>query len=245
VFYFVIPLRSAETTKNWPLTCRFLGRTLRNLSAQRSQNWRVVLVCSERPDIPELDFVNVSTCQVNFPIPRDLKERRRDKSGKLAVGVEIAFQQAAAETDTIIMPVDADDLLSVRLVEFAEAKNATNGFVLSRGYLHASGSRVLWTHNRFHTLCGSCTAFRIRGRDRLVFADAAELIDLLNQTSHGYRDISMAERGTPFVHYPLRGAVYSLSTSDNHSGNRLGFKWKPWRMAWISSRLQDEFPGLC
>ena len=244
VFYFVIPLRSAETTSNWSLTCRLLGRTLRNISAQRSQNWRVVLVCNERPDIPELEFVNVFTCQVDFSVPQGYVERRRDMYKKRAAGVEIAFQQAAAETNTTIMLVDADDLLSVRLVEFAETEDAVNGFVLSRGYLHAPGSRVLWTHNRFHMICGSCTAFRTRHKDRPAFTNAAELIDLLNRTGHGHRHISMAQRGTPLVRYPLRGAIYSLSTGDNHSGKGLGFKWKPWRMAWVDKRLQDEFPGL-
>jgi hypothetical protein len=54
----------------------------------------------------------------------------------------------------------------------------------------------------------------------------------------------MADRGTPLSEYPFRGAVYSLSTGDNHSRNSLGFRWKPWRMEWIGGRLEQEFPGI-
>jgi hypothetical protein len=244
LFYFLIPLRSAATTQNWALTCSLLGRTLRNLSGQRSKNWHIVLVHSDCPDIAELGSPNITTCHMDLPVPGDRAGRRRDKRLRLAAGVEAIFERAAGESDTVIMPMDADDLLSVRLVEFGESAEADNGFVVSRGYLHHPASRLLYTHNRFHTLCGSCEAFRIRRGNRVMFGAPGELIDLFKKHGHGGRPLAMSERGTPLTGVPFRGAVYSLSTGDNHSGNRLGLRWKPWRMVPVSLGLRNEFPGL-
>ena len=69
------------------------------------------------------------------------------------------------------MPVDADDLLSSRLVAFLRSSRDQNGYIAMRGYIFEPGGALAdfpfknWNVDGIHSICGTCAAFHIGGED--------------------------------------------------------------------------------
>jgi hypothetical protein len=66
---FIVPIKSRKIANSWTLVSQLAERTLRSICNQTSSNFRVVVVCNEKPDIqfehPHIDYI-----QVDFLIPR-------------------------------------------------------------------------------------------------------------------------------------------------------------------------------
>ena len=80
---YTISLKSKQVSVNWTHVCNLLERTLNSIYNQTDRDFKVVIVCHEKPDL-ELSYSNLIYYQVNFPPPvqsydcmvldRDLKE---------------------------------------------------------------------------------------------------------------------------------------------------------------------------
>ncbi len=243
MYFFVVPLRSFSSVKDAALLQSLLERTLRNLLSQTKQGFQIILVCNEVPSSPVLADRRISVVQAEMPIPRDVTERRFDMNTRISIGAEHAFQLAGS-ADFSIMKVDADDLIAVDLIAEASALDVQNGFVVKKGYFHRLGATMLYKHTRFHEICGSCISLVMRRNGDSLFETAGGFADLYLRSYHPKFPAIMAERGRPLAEISSYAAIYTMNYGENSSGNRLRYKWKPWRMQFATRSIAARFPGV-
>ena len=101
---------------------------------------------------------------LDSPKPTDRDSARRDKQAKRKAN----FQRIAEHGDGYTVLLDADDLISNRLVEFLRRFRAQHGYIFWGGYVYdSSRKRVarLGGSMKFSNYCGSCAAVRFKPDD--------------------------------------------------------------------------------
>jgi hypothetical protein len=212
---FVVPLKSPKISRDWGLACRLFERCLRAICNQTSPQFRVVVVCSERPEIP-FEHPHVHYIEVDFPPPladptekltrgyelsrsNDMARKNADKARKILVGLEYARRY----NPTHCMIVDADDCVSCRLAEFVEKNPHGAGWYFKKGYIHTEGSRFLYLNRQnFNVVCGSSVVIAYNRRE-LLFANPDFYHHAFYEPPEGV------------VPLPFPGAVYSMANGDN------------------------------
>ncbi len=166
---FIVPVKSQEITKSWELLSRLLERTLKSICNQTSPNFRVVVICNQKPNVRFM-HPNIHYVEVDFPAPQpilqdsqeivgydhirslDIANKNADKSRKILTGIDFA----ARLNPSHIMVVDADDCVSCRLAEFVCQHPSQDGWVMRKGYMYREGSKILYVNvKRFNHVSGT------------------------------------------------------------------------------------------
>jgi hypothetical protein len=217
---FVMALKSKQVSNDWSRVCQLFEASLISAFRQTDPDLRVIVVCHETPTVRghydhRLEFINVDS---PVPAERDTSWGMKDKWSKLQVGLircgEIKPQ--------FVMIMDADDLVSNRLVALTRAHPHCNGWTINLGYYYRFGSKWILRNPEFN--CGT---------NAIV---SSRLIEFPTDTSRAARDRrtvlrwghtviarKLAEAGTPLQPIPFPGAVYvhSHGENDSHFGQRL------------------------
>ncbi len=216
---FIIPLKSAQVSKSWERVSKLFERCVKSVCNQTSSDFRVIVVCHERPDI-EFSHPNITYIEVNFPVPnRDTKTNLisgdKDKNRKIWIGLSYTRQLKPSH----IMFVDADDCISKRLVEFVNHNYQQNGWFIDRGYVYEEGSKILYLQRKnFHKRSGTS---HIVEYDLMAPPNHLTLEDINDDfLFHQHLADMMQERGTPLDLLPFIGAVYVTETGENLWGER-------------------------
>ena len=214
---FIVPLKSARISRSWSLSNRLFERCLRSICAQTSANFRVVVVCNEKPDI-RFSHPSVHYIEVDFPPPfpephekhtggyeygfsRDIARKNADKARKIHTGLDYA----ASYHPTHSMVVDADDCVSSRLAAFVEKNPQCDGWFFKRGYMYPEGGRFLYYNVRnFYQICGSSVI--------IAFGLSQALFSNPEFYEHTFDE---PPPGTALAPLPFPGAVYSMENGDN------------------------------
>lgn len=210
---FIIPVKSAQVSGSWGQFSKLFERTLKSVTNQTSDNYKVVVVCHEKP---ETDFVhpNVEYVHVNFEVPQ-LKSapkekhdgmKEEDKSNKILAGVKHAEKY---NTD-YFMVVDADDCISNKIVAFVDENgdNEAVGWYINKGYFYREGDKIISLNKEnFNTLCGTCIIVRPKYFQG-IFQHSPHLL-YVHQTME-------FENGKQMQKLPFPGAVYSMANGENH-----------------------------
>ncbi|MEH1835181.1 MAG: glycosyltransferase family 2 protein [Nostoc sp.] len=204
---FLIPIKSSKVAKSWIEVSKMFERCLGSVCNQTSLEFQVIVVCHERPEIsfhhPQVQYI-----EVNFPIPDStLAEKMDDKRKKLAVGLLAARELQP----THIMPVDADDCISKRLVSFVAQNPQSNGWYVDIGYEYQEGSsKIMVRKETFYKLCGTSNIinYRLYSLPDKVLRDEPLTghDDFLE--GHPLAKRYLAARGTPIEPLPFPGAIY-------------------------------------
>ena len=102
---YSISLKSMQVSKNWEYTCSLLERTLGSIYNQINQDFKVVVICHEKPNLPS--YPDVIYHQVNFPPPKQcFSDMTLDRDVKELLGRKIGRDLGS----DYIMVVDSDDL---------------------------------------------------------------------------------------------------------------------------------------
>jgi hypothetical protein len=210
---FIIPLKSKRVSKDWNRVSRLIERCVRSAINQTSENFRVIIVCHERPDI-QIDHPSISYVQVDFPPPElgqtnVISQMDRDKNRKMWLGLEYASQF----NPSYVMFVDADDCVSFHLAEFISKNPHTNGWFLDSGYVYEDGSdRIYYKKEKFYLMSGTSHIINLSLiKDESlhsVYIDSGEPLHQL------VVDI-LASRQTPLAPLPFPGAVYIVENGEN------------------------------
>lgn len=219
---FVVPIKSSQVASNWEVFSILVERTMKSISQQTSQNFRIVAVCHEIPPInfehPNLEFV-----QVDFLPPTeeniaathsDTNEdalnyrngaKEADKAKKIMKGVEYGKKY----NPTHYMVVDADDCINKNLVKFVEDNPSENaGWYFKKGYIYNEGSNLIFLNkNTFNVLCGTCIIIKADQMDNLLEYEPIELFN------HDYVDFPNGNKLEPL---PFPGAIYSIGNTENY-----------------------------
>jgi hypothetical protein len=211
---FVVPVKSPKLSRDWPLACRLFERCVRSICAQTSGDFRVVVVCNQKPatdfEHPGLEYLEVdfpapeqrrpdeiSTSGYDYGLSAEIARKNADKARKLSTG----FDYGARYSPTHCMGVDADDCVSRRLAAFVARHPQGAGWFFRKGFIHPEGRRCLYLNvKNFNQTCGSSVIVRY---------DLRHLV-LENPDFYAH----CIERA-PLEPLPFPGAIYSIANGDN------------------------------
>lgn len=268
---FVIPLKAKAASSDWDGCVSRLKQTVRSCINQTNPNFRVLISCDEKIDIGISDDRIEFIVSNNIPLPKSWEEKVRNKSWKQLVAAvrvrEILMQQKHPENGIYVMPVDADDLVSSRLAQFAEDHPDENGFVSEYGYVWHGKKRYMVVYKDMHRYCGSCNIIKMYLEDlpEEIPVDVKYCYDpsvcqeltskYIIRRDHGKIVDMYNARGLPFAVCPYPTTIYHLSTGDNISaevcpptkGLHLGLflkKINPLDKRVITQKIINEFCAI-
>ncbi|MEO1031281.1 MAG: glycosyltransferase family A protein [Bacteroidota bacterium] len=255
---FVVPVKSERVSANWSKFCALYERTLTSICNQTDENFKVVVVCHERPQI-DFSHKNIHYLEVDFDPPirgesesdESINKRRElDKGKKLQLGA--AYAKDNFNTD-YIMTVDSDDFVSDRIAEFVNNNHENRpGWYIKKGYIYFEGNFFLFKSQKFSYLCGSSVIVKPElfkyffGLDPILYFD--HRLTVLNE------DIVLDV-------LPFYGGIYSMANGENHLMNfsnikkfnthkdlmtaegmkRIGAKIKNYSFKFITKKIKREF----
>lgn len=240
---FILPLKPKSQSKDWKKDCALLDATIHSLLNQQNGNYKIYLVFS---DEPQLQSISDKVILVKFPfsfysfseIPgsknilphfnndKTMLERRWDKSKKIFYGCKVAKEQDCG----YLMSVDADDLISNKLVTYIDNQTQGNdipGFFVDKGFLYYSGKRRMIKINKGMQ--------NFNGSTHILRAEFVTIPDFINGewmdynlfTSHGWILSRLKEKyGIELEAIPFPAVVYVAHGGNISKVSQLNFKEK-------------------
>jgi len=214
-FTFGIALIPRASARNWPLVETLLELTLSSVRAQTDPDFRAIIVGHERPRAalgdPRIRFV-----EADWPA-EDPGPHNADSGRKKHAINELVLNEGGG----LLMFLDADDWVDMRLVEAARAAIGRDrvgalieaGLVADFQTLRAVSlpdARVF--AGAFHRVCGSSAVARLRPE-----AEDPIARDPWNALGSHHQWVELAkEHGAELARLPVSG-TYLINTSENHS----------------------------
>jgi hypothetical protein len=154
MFCFITSLRARAASAHWGRVCELFERTAESVFAQTDPRFRLIVVGHDRPVLTRAFDARLEFIAADLPIPNgSYAAKEADKRHKLIVGLQRAREVGA----DYVMSLDADDLVSARLVEYVLSHPDADGWYIQHGYVHRYGSRwVEPMRDSFNLVCGSC-----------------------------------------------------------------------------------------
>jgi hypothetical protein len=238
---FVIPLKSPQASKSWELVTKLFERTIKSICNQTSSDYRVIVVCHERPRV-EFHHPYVRYIEVDFPPanePDAFSRGHTDKGRKILKGLIHAQEFSPTHT----MTVDADDCVSKYLAEFVSQNSNCDGWFINKGYKYQDGSDVIYVKRRnFYKICGSCNILRY------------DLNNLPNNPEYnrgyGYYRFyvdhekvreTLAKNGNHLQQLPFPGAVYIVATGENLYYGTTKLTFNIFNRKGLNQSIREEF----
>jgi hypothetical protein len=260
---FIIPFGSRLFAKDWKSACFYLKQTILSILNNDNPNLAVVIVGNDFPEgsIPNdfrVHFTSIAAQTVNSDQVRNTAVMVRDQMTKMQEGWEYAKTHLPSK---YVMRMDADDLLSRKVVGFLATENKP-GFRVSDGWIWNSGDRWLIERTeRFDLLCGSSNIFRSDVADKTF--DIGQLLEsvpehilaaipdlkctLITNRFHAYAGKAMELCGLQIDRLPFGAAVYRVGnvnsemqrTVQSHSVRFLLGRIR--RLRFLSPTIRKEF----
>jgi hypothetical protein len=158
---FLIPFASRRVKSKWKIACAHLRQTLNSIQNSTSGNYCVVVAGHEAPDFDVRFDSRFYFLSLNHALPTHdhwAAAQVLDKLTKIAAAWNYA---KPTWNPKYVMKLDADDLISSRLVEWLDNANGEAGYLIKCGWVWRSGSRYLIQRTEyFDRTCGSCLIVR-------------------------------------------------------------------------------------
>ncbi len=167
---FILPLKPRKESNDWSNDNRMLKRSLSSLFGQTQRAYKIYVVYTDEPEeliehsqleylhfpFPFLEYDQVDAANPGefLPNAKRLVERRFDKGRKIMYGCI----KAKADGCTYLMSMDADDLVSNKLVAYIENNNMNGtvpGWYIPKGYVWKEGTKKLYRQFNMHLFNGS------------------------------------------------------------------------------------------
>ncbi len=213
---FLVPLVGPDHVTDWQAVQDRLHETLNSFLRQSNPNWRAVICCQKRPDLPNDERLTY--------LPFDDPTPGNDKWRKLAD--LCSALPNIAENAAYVMSFDADDILHPGSVAEMLTRQEMGGYLVQAGYVlnHATGAIGLADapsvlkplRKPFWKLCGSCTALYYDP----ALPEAAVFLNEMTQHEHRmfpYLAQLAGRRLTPLSHPSV---LYVLNHGENFGARR-------------------------
>lgn len=239
----MIPFASRRTKSRWDIACADLRQTLKSVHNSTSESYCVVVAGHEPPDFNIETKAKACFLSVDHDIPRHqnaVVSGRLDKLAKIAAAWNYA---KSTWNPHYLMKLDADDLISSRLVQWLENFGREPGYLIKHGWLWQSGARHLLQFTEYlDRVCASCLIIRSDVADQkgpfltevegiqlneasLNFAasDHYSLVPgsgtstLLLNDSHQRYAAQFAYLGHKLSTLPFRAVIYRIGNPDSNS----------------------------
>ena len=158
---FVVPFKAKCKSKNWDSDCLLLAATLRSVYNQKNDDYRIFVVYTDYPD-GNVKSEKIEFVQFPFPFVTNdeltkieklknpdstlvIDERMFDQGKRILYGC----RQARKYGCDFVMSIDADDLVSNRIVSYVQ-EHATEkiGWYVDKGYVLRKRSSLLLKVNK-------------------------------------------------------------------------------------------------
>lgn len=160
---FAISLKSKQVSKDWERVQENLAKTLRSILRNSDQNFRIVIAGHEKPKIEEMKHRRVTWLCVDFPPPSNPRQFSGDKMRKRKV---IGVYLRKINFSGFFMPLDADDWVHYRFVEYIRSQPQLDAFVLRKGLIINLVNKEIWLRReRFFIGCGSSAVYYFSNKD--------------------------------------------------------------------------------
>lgn len=211
---FIVPVKSAVISASWPRFSKLFERCIKSVCQQTDQDFKVVVVCHEKPDTT-FQHPNLYYHQVDFAPPLPETEtgfkliheaKEADKAKKIIAGLEFArqFNQPYA------MVVDADDCINNQITAFVKKQPAEAGWYFNSGYIYKEGSRFIFKKTKdFNSLCGTC-----------IIVKTSYLRDIISPDLYFRHRSKKLDNGAQLKPLPFAGAIYTINNGENHFMNQ-------------------------
>ncbi len=221
LFCFCIPLIPRDRAENWQRALENLQATLQSALNQVDQNFVVYIASNDEITLPEVSNPKIIVCKVPFAHsahePANFYNVANDDAGAKRW---FLYQKAYDENVGYVMGLDADDLVSNKLVQFARQQQHARGYVIRNGLVLDAGSGKCLpcpskeiVVNSFDAFCGSSIIFKLdaklRSSENWPFA--------ILSAGHTKIPTLVAQMGIPLLDIEFPGVVYVLNTGTNIS----------------------------
>jgi hypothetical protein len=240
---FVIPLVSKAAANDWGLSSRLCRRTLEALIRQTNPNWCAVVIGNDCPLFwPEDPRIRFVSC--DFPIPKTNEGRYLDQKNKVKLGlIEIR-----KDSPIFGMRLDADDLVSKKLVDYAEINSAENGWIFSKGYVHPEGSTRLIYRWNLHMRCASTHVVKFIESDFPESMESPDDAYLSDFWQHQRLTETLGKVGRSLEFMPWPAVIYVVGHASSLMGqgqfSSATIKEQIWRRLFsrqLTKRIRNEF----
>lgn len=220
---FIVPIKPKAVSKNWDYDNLLLERTVKSICAQSDQNFRLIIVYSDKPQIkfnhPNIIFLHYAFPSVKANEIEDLDfvleyytkeyaEKMMDKGKKIHYGCKTAIQEGCE----YLMGIDSDDLISSKLAAFAN-KNANSknpGWRIKKGFIYEEGSWLLVKKFDIQNINGSTHIIR---KDLITIPDFSsnKFWNYSLFEAHGYTYYRIKDFHNELLgDYPGFGTIYII-----------------------------------
>lgn len=226
---FIVPFKPYSASRNWILDNKLLINTINSILNQDDKNFKIYIIYTDEP-IHKLTNENILYVKFDKYLAelKDIEDihvvskfhgdgkilNRFDKERKICLGIS----KAKEDRCKYIMSVDADDLVSCKIVSFVTQNNENSmvpGWYVEKGYLYTYGNKyVLDQFVNMWALNGSTHIVRI---DFLPNPnpDSMKYEDFSFFTSHGYiRNRVKLKYGVELLPIPFPAIIYVAHTSN-------------------------------
>lgn len=256
MFCFTMALRSKAVSNDWKKISSLCEASIRSAYHQINPEIKIILVCHETPELEESYDNRVEIINVDFPRPNEiLAESKHDDETKYHIQMEdkwrkiaVGVVRAGELNPNFMMLMDADDLVSRRLSEYAASHPTANGWIFKKGYRYSYGSRWIYVDDNYN--CGTNAIVNSKLIDFPKSTAPEEIKKCVILTSgHTIIEKTLAELGTPLTPLPFLGGVQVVNYGNNAS-NLVGVGGRPTirqilgrlrRTRWLSPKLRREF----
>jgi len=213
---FIIPLKSPKVSESWEQVSQLFERTIKSVCNQTSSEFRVIVICNERPKI-EFKHFNITYIEVDFPPPTweleidGYKSKNTDKQRKIFIGLTHACQFKP----THVMFVDADDCVNKHLAQFVSQNSECSGWFLCQGYEYVEGSKSIFFRKQgFNYRCGTSSIVRY---DIVTPDKNTKISDINHQWLYhgGHIKKQLLQKGYSLEILPFPGSVYVTDHGSN------------------------------
>ena len=228
---FITSVRHPLNSNSYLRVESLLYKTLLSVCNQSSDNYKVIVVCNQKPDIPFISN-KVIFLETALPAPSQLskattgrKTSRLDKGCKYYLGVK----HAQRFNPSYVMFFDADDFIHKGITEFLEGQNPENGWYVEQGLVLNATFPVVKEVAAFHQVCGTSFIFsntifspylkEIKYTDHLHLLEQVDEYFITNILgAHIETKAFLDQQGLSFRPLPFPAAVWVVDTGENHSG---------------------------
>ncbi|MGD1930882.1 MAG: hypothetical protein ACFB12_18425 [Leptolyngbyaceae cyanobacterium] len=199
-------------SKSWQQVCSLFERSVKSICRQKSFNFRVIVVCHEKPKI-KFNHPYVSYVEVSFDLPTDnISSKELDRTRKVATGL-IAAKNF---NPTHVMVVDADDCVSHRLAGFVDKNVKCKGWFIKRGYMYESGNSFakIMRHS-FDRSCGTSNIIKYDLFEVDKFNEEELVEEYYEKYQHREIIETLRKKGNFLKPLPFAGAIYIVNNGEN------------------------------
>jgi hypothetical protein len=235
---FAIPLIAKRRSTDWDRVVTDLQMTVASLLNQTDPHFRILIGTNDdiRGMLPKDRRIEIIKIKKEHGAADESRRQRSDRDAGYKKSV--LTSQGARRGARFVMYVDADDLISSRLVELVRSIDHPYGYILRKGFVMNCASGLVLScpseHIRvegFDQFCGSSIVLTYPTTSK----NASDWHEKIMSGGHHRARLAFMRSGCPAVDLHEELAIYRLNTGINTSQG--GDNEKP-LLDWLSDTMQ-------